>query len=70
MRKEIGMNTLAFIRKQARKASARDGYSQVIIRDFDGDYSFSRKYPGCCPSWYGEIVEIIEHRREATKCQG
>ena len=53
------MNCLSFIRKQAKKVAKRDGYDQVIIKDRDGDYSFSRKYQGCCPSWYGDIVEEI-----------
>lgn len=53
------MNTLSFIRKQAKRAAKRDGYAQVIIRDREGDYSFSRKYPGCCPEWYGEMVEEV-----------
>lgn len=53
-------NSIGFIRAQARKAARRDGYAQVIIRDFDGQYSFSRCYPDCCPAWYGEIVEKID----------
>ena len=53
------MNSLKFIRKQAKKVAKRDGYEQVIILDRDGDYSFSRKYNGCCPDWYGTIVEVV-----------
>lgn len=52
--------TLTEIRKNARKAAKRDGYDQVIIcANDDGSYSFSRKYPGCCPDWYGKIIEVI-----------
>lgn len=57
-------NYLVFIRKQARKAAIRDNYDQVIIElreaDADGNiYAFSRKYPGCCPEWYGTIFEEV-----------
>ena len=55
-------NTLKKIRANARAVAKRDGYDQVIILDKDGDYSFSRKYDGCCPEWYGEIIEIIKAR--------
>ena len=48
------------IRRNARLAAKRDGYDQVIILDRDGEYCFSRKYPGCCPEWHGEIVETIK----------
>ena len=51
--------SLQEVRKNARLAAKRDGYSQVIIKAYDGSYSFSRKYLGCCPDWYGEIVEVI-----------
>ena len=55
------MLSLRKIRKYARLAAKRDGYSQVIIKAYDdGSYSFSRKYEGCCPDWYGEIVEIVK----------
>lgn len=54
------MKNINEIRKLAQKVSDNDGYIQVIIRDKDGDYSFSRKYNGCCPDWYGEIVEEIK----------
>lgn len=57
---------LVFIRKQARQAALRDGYDQVIIENnpeylsSDGNrYSFSRKYPGCCPDWQGTIIEEV-----------
>lgn len=54
------MKNINEIRKMAQKVADNDGYIQVIIRDKDGDYSFSRKYNGCCPDWYGEIVEEIK----------
>ena len=54
------MKNINEIRKVAQKVADNDGYIQVIIRDKDGDYSFSRKYNGCCPDWYGEIVEEIQ----------
>lgn len=53
-------NQLSKIRANARSAAKRDGYDQVIILDKEGNYSFSRKYDGCCPEWYGEIVEEIK----------
>lgn len=53
------MNNLREIRKNANIVAKRDGYNQVIIKDKDGDYSFSRKYDGCCPEWYGKIVEEV-----------
>jgi hypothetical protein len=54
------MPDLKVVRKNAKMVAKRDGYNQVIIKDKDGDYSFSRKYDGCCPEWYGEIVEEIK----------
>lgn len=42
--------------KNAKLQAKKDGYDQVIILDNDGNYSFSRKYEGCCPEWYGKIV--------------
>ena len=55
------MLSLREIRNNARLAAKRDGYDQVIIQAHDdGSYSFSRKYEGCCPDWYGEIVEIVK----------
>ncbi len=54
------INDLADIRKNARIAAKRDGYNQVIIKDNNGLYSFTRKYEGCCPSWYGKIIEEIQ----------
>lgn len=54
------MTDLKTIRKNAKMIAKQDGYNQVIIKDKDGDYSFSRKYDGCCPEWYGEIIEEIE----------
>jgi hypothetical protein len=57
---EVIMADLKTIRKNAKIVTKRDGYSQVIIKDKDGNYSFSRKYDGCCPEWYGEIVEEIK----------
>ena len=58
------MKNLIFIRKQARQAALRDGYDQVIIENFEADpngnrYSFSRKFPGCCPEWQGSIIEEV-----------
>lgn len=52
--------TFTEIRKNARKVAKHDGYDQVIIRaNDDGSYSFCRKYPGCCPDWYGKIIEEV-----------
>lgn len=48
---------LPLMRQAARKAAAREGYDQVIIQAHDGSLSVSRAYPGCCPAWYGEIIE-------------
>lgn len=45
------------MRKTARKAAQREGYDQVIIQVHDGSLSVSRAYPGCCPVWYGKVVE-------------
>ena len=53
------INDLTEIRNNAKMAAKRDGYNQVIIEDNDGYYSFSRKYDGCCPLWYGKIIEEI-----------
>lgn len=59
-------------------ALTRDGYNQVIIQDKDGNYSFSREYPGCCPEWYGKIIGkvitywemgILKCRYEVSGCQ-
>lgn len=51
------------MRKTARKAAERDGYNQVIIQAHDGSLSVSRAYPGCCPVWYGKVIEefILEY---------
>ena len=57
---DLKMVSLKMVRKNAKIVAKRDGYNQVIIKDKDGNYSFSRKYNGCCPEWYGEIVEEIE----------
>ena len=54
------MPDLKTVRKNAKKTVKYDGYDQVIIKDMDGDYSFSRKYEGCCPEWYGVIIETIK----------
>ena len=59
---KITTNDLSTVRRNAKQKAHRDGYDQVIIRDRDGKYSFSRKYDGCCPDWYGEIVEVIKAR--------
>lgn len=56
------MNCFKMIKKNAILAAKRDGYDQVIIKAKDGSYSFSRKYPGCCPEWYGEIIEEVKYR--------
>lgn len=53
------INDLTEIRNNAKMTAKRDGYNQVIIEDNDGFYSFSRKYDGCCPLWYGKIIEEI-----------
>ncbi len=53
------INDLTEIRNNAKSVAKRDGYNQVIIEDKDGYYSFSRKYDGCCPLWYGRIIEEI-----------
>lgn len=58
------IQNLVFVRKQAKKAALRDGYDQVIIEnketdEFGNPYSFTRKYPGCCPDWYGTIIEEV-----------
>ena len=53
------INDLTEIRNNAKMVLKRDGYNQVIIEDNDGYYSFSRKYDGCCPLWYGRIIEEI-----------
>ena len=58
------IHNLIFIRKQAKKAALRDGYDQVIIENNEADetgnhYSFSRKFPGCCPEWHGTIIEEV-----------
>lgn len=53
------MPDLKTIRRNAKLVAKRDGYNQVIIKDKDGNYSFSRKYDCCCPEWYGEIVEEV-----------
>lgn len=46
--------------KNAKLVAEKDGYDQVIILDNDGNYSFSRKYGGCCPEWYGKIIgEVV-----------
>ena len=37
-------------------ATRVDGYSQVIIKENDGSYSYTRKYEGCCPDWFGKII--------------
>lgn len=50
------MLTLRKVVKNAKLVAEKDGYDQVIILDNDGNYSFSRKYDGCCPEWYGKIV--------------
>ena len=42
--------------ENARKVALRDGYNQIIIKDNEGQYSFSRKYNGACPDWYGKII--------------
>ena len=52
--------TLKEITKNAKSAAKRDGYDQVIIIDNNGEYSFGRKYDGCCPDWYGKIIKIIK----------
>lgn len=52
-------NDLTTIRRNAKMVAKRDGYNQVIIENKNGEYSFSRKYDGCCPEWYGKIVEEI-----------
>lgn len=55
------MLSLREVRSNARLVARRDGYDQVIIKAHDdGSYSFSRKYEGCCPDWYGEIVEVVK----------
>ena len=58
------IRNLIIIRKQAKKAALRDGYDQVIIENNELDetgnrYSFSRKFPGCCPEWQGTIIEEV-----------
>lgn len=55
------INDLTEIRNNAKMVAKRDGYNQVIIEDNDGYYSFSRKYDGCCPLWYGRIIEEITY---------
>lgn len=45
--------------KNAKSAALRDGYDQAIIQEKDGDFSFCRNYPGCCPDWQGKIIKIV-----------
>lgn len=46
--------------KMAKLSAMNDGYNHVIIKNKDdGNYSHSREYDGCCPSWYGNIVARI-----------
>lgn len=55
------MLSLREVKSNARLVARRDGYDQAIIKAHDdGSYSFSRKYEGCCPAWYGKIVEIVK----------
>ncbi len=63
------IQNLIFIRKQAKKVALHDGYDQVIIENNEVDetgnpYSFTRKYPGCCPAWQGTIIEEVNLIRE------
>lgn len=51
---------LHLMRKTARKAAEREGYAQVIIQANDGSLSVNRSYPGCCPAWYGRIIEKLQ----------
>lgn len=52
---------LTQVRNNAKRVAKRDGYAQAIIREHDGGgYSFSRMYKGCCPEWYGKIIEVIQ----------
>lgn len=53
------INDLTEIRNNAKNIAKRDRHNQVIIEDNDGYYSFSKKYDGCCPLWYGKIIEEI-----------
>lgn len=53
-------NSLDQIIKNAKLQAKKYGHDQVIILDNNGNYSFSRKYDGCCPEWYGKIVgEVV-----------
>ena len=41
-------------------ATKIDGYNQVIIMENDSSYSYTRKYEGCCPDWFGKIIgEVV-----------
>ena len=56
------INDLTTIRRNAKLAAKRDGYNQVIIEDNNGEYSFTRKYDGCCPEWHGKIIgEVVTY---------
>lgn len=46
--------------KNAKRAAQKDGYDQVIIKEHDGTYSFTRRYKGCCPEWFGEVIGRIK----------
>ena len=54
-------NELKKVIKNAIITATRvDGYSQVIIMENDGSYSYTRKYEGCCPDWSGKIIgEVV-----------
>lgn len=54
-------NELKKVIKNAIITATRiDGYSQVIIMENDGSYSYTRKYEGCCPDWVGKIIgEVV-----------
>lgn len=51
---------LSKIRNSAIQAAMSDGYNHVVIEDKDGNgYSHNREYNGCCPEWYGKIIERV-----------
>lgn len=54
-------NELKKVIKNAIITATRiDGYSQVIIMENDGSYSYTRKYEGCCPDWVGKTIgEVV-----------
>ena len=45
--------------EMAIKSALRNGYDYVIIKDNDGTYSHSKEYDGCCPDWYGKIINKV-----------